>query len=192
MPVPELESMTIRTVVSDTGPLLSVFQSGQLDLFRALYDAVYIPASAWPEYEQHGAGNLVGQLVDTGLIVACELSVSEQAMAWALAEEIALHPLTQDREPQSHYPEAEAMILAGRPELGALDILLDERAAREVAAAHGLPVLGFAGVLIQACRRGLTTPEAARASMFRCQSLGTHYATSFIEGIYRRLKEQVT
>jgi len=50
--------------------------------------------------------------------------------------------------------------------------------------------IGFAGLLIRACQTGHITPEEVRNTMFTCQSLGTHYATNFIEGIYNRLKEE--
>jgi predicted nucleic acid-binding protein len=180
----------VRAAVSDTGPLLSVFQSECLDMFRSLYDKIYIPASTLPEYKQHGAGNLIDALIQEGWVIVCALSSSEKETAWALAEEIAAHPSTRNCEPVEHYPEAEAMVLVERQEIEALDLLLDEMAAREVAKAHGLPVVGFAGVLIRACYRGIITAEVVRNLLLTCQSLGTRYAVAFIEGVYQRLKEQ--
>jgi hypothetical protein len=34
-------------------------------------------------------------------------------------------------------------------------------------------------------------PEEVRDIMLKCVSLGTHYASQFIEGIYRRLIEEI-
>ncbi len=182
--------LPLKCAVSNTGPMISVFQSEQVDLLMSLYDRIYIPSSALPEYTKHGADALIEELIAIGYIVVCELSETEKQEAKQVSEEIANDPLTKDRVPQNHYAEAEAMALMRRPEFQGLEILLDEQAARKVARTLGLSVIGFAGVLIRACKEGQITSDAVREILFRCQSLGTHYATNFIEGIYKRLKEE--
>ncbi|MFQ6040637.1 MAG: hypothetical protein ACE5PV_07255 [Candidatus Poribacteria bacterium] len=186
------EATQLRCAVSNTGPMLSAFQSEQTGLLRALYDRIYIPDSTLSEYEKHGASTLIKEFIDSGFVVVFHLTESEKETARRLSEEIANHPSTKDKQPQNHYPEAEAMVLVSRSELSKFDILLDEQAAREVARKHGLSIIGFAGLLIRACQAGHITPEEVRDTMFTCQSLGTHYATNFIEGIYNRLKEAAT
>jgi predicted nucleic acid-binding protein len=182
---------TLKSAVSNTGPMLSIFQSEKMALLKSLYDRIYIPASTLAEFTKHGAGVLIQELIDAGFIVVCELSENEKETAKRISEEIAAHPLTKDKMAQNHYPEAEAMVLTSRAELQALEILLDEQAAREVAKAHGLSVIGFPGLLIRACKAGQITPEDVRGIMLKCVSLGTHYANHFIEGIFRRLKEEI-
>lgn len=181
----------LKCAVSNTGPMLSIFQSEQVALLKSLYDRIYIPASTLAEFTKHGAGALIQELIDTGFIVVCELSESEKETAKRISEEIAAHPLTKDKGAQNHYPEAEAMVLMGRMELLAPEILLDEQAAREVARAHRLSFIGFPGLLIRACKAGQMTPEDVRDILVKCVSFGTHYASHFIEGIYRRLKEEI-
>jgi predicted nucleic acid-binding protein len=180
-----------KCAVSNTGPMISVFQSDQVELLKSLYDRIYIPNSALPEYTKHGAEALIKELIGVGYMAVCELSGTEKEAAKQISEEIANHPLTMDRIPQNHYAEAEAMVLMNRPELQALEILLDEQAAREVARKHGLSVIGFAGVLVRACKEGRITPEAVRDILCKCRSLGTHYAKEFIKSIYARLKEEL-
>jgi hypothetical protein len=60
------------------------------------------------------------------------LTEAEKDTARQLSEKIANHPLTKDKEPQNHYPEAEAMVLMMQEPISAAEILLDELAAREV------------------------------------------------------------
>jgi len=171
--------------------MLSAFQSEQTRLLRLLYDRIYVPDSTLPEYEKHGAGTLIKELIDSGFVMVCSLTKTEKETARQLSEEIANHTLAKDKEPLNHYPEAEAMVLMTRNEFKPFEILLDEQAAREVARKHGLSVIGFAGLLIRACQAEHITPEEVRDTMFKCQSLGTHYATNFIKGIYEQLKEEI-
>jgi len=179
-----------KCAVSNTGLMLSVFQSEQIELLKSLYDRIYIPASELAEYAKHGAEALIRELINNGFVVVCELNQIEKEEAKRISEKIATLPLTKDKIAQNHYPEAEAMVLASRAELENPEILLDERAAREVAKAGGLSVIGFAGLLIRACKARQMTPERVREIMLQCVSLGTHYAAVFIEDIYRRLQEE--
>jgi predicted nucleic acid-binding protein len=132
-----VDPTSLKCAVSNTGPMLSVFQSEQVALVKSLYDRIYIPASTLAEFTKHGAGALIQELIDVGFIVVCELSEVEKEAAKRISEEIAAHPFAKDKVVQNHYPEAEAMVLTGRAELQAPEILLDEQAAREVAKAHG-------------------------------------------------------
>ncbi|MEK7726823.1 MAG: hypothetical protein AAB354_00350 [candidate division KSB1 bacterium] len=182
--------LSLRGIVSDTGPLLSIFQSDQVTLLRFLYDRVYIPQSTLPEFEKHGAAAPITDLVSNGLIVICELNDHERERAQKLSEEIAIHPLTNDKLPLSHYPEAEAMVLLARSELQTREILLDEQAAREIAKTHGLTVIGFPGLLIRACMAEQITPEEVQDILLKCVSLGTHYSRTLIDGVYDRLKKE--
>lgn len=181
---------SLKCAVSNTGPMLSIFQSEQTDLLKTLYDRIYIPASELAEYAKHGAEALIRELINNGFVIVCELNQIEKEEAKRISEKIATLPLTKDKIAQNHYPEAEAMVLASRAEFENPEILLDERAAREVAKARGLSVIGFAGLLIRVCKAQQLTPEEVREIMLKCVSLGTHYAEVFIENICRQLKEE--
>ena len=182
------EITQLRCAISNTGPMLSAFQSEQTGLLRLLYDKIYIPDSTLPEYEKHGAGTLIKELIDSGFVVVCHLTEAEKDTVRQLSEEIANHPLTKDKEPQNHYPEAETMALMMRESIFATEILLDEFAAREIAQKYGMPMAGFPSILIIACRRGAITPEEVKKILIKCQQKGTHYSNRLIEIVYNAVR----
>lgn len=185
------EQDVIRRVVSNTGPLISALQSERVDILRQLYDVIVIPDSELVEFEKHGAASEIQALIEDGFVVVHTLSDADKKAAQEIAEAIARSPLSKDKEAAHHYPEAEAAVLMNRPELGAREMLLDELAARAIAQERGIPVVGFAGVLIRASRQDLLSPEAVRDALEVCQRQGTHYSDHFIAETYRRLKEGV-
>jgi predicted nucleic acid-binding protein len=80
-------------------------------------------------------------------------------------------------------PEAEAMVIAARPELECTLILLDELAARVVAEEEGLRITGFPGVAGRAGLDGLLTKKDIRHLLSLCQQQGTHYSNQLIEHV---------
>lgn len=181
-----------RVVVSNTGPLISAFQSNRLEILRQLYDVISIPESELAEFKKHDAGGEISQLIDEGFVVVHTLTATEKQVAQEIADAIAQSAHSTDKEAAHHWPESEAMVLMSRPQSTAREILLDERAARAVVQERGLPVIGFAGVLIRASQRGLLSSEEVRDALTLCQQQGTHYSNQFISELYRRLKEGQT
>jgi predicted nucleic acid-binding protein len=135
--------MSERLVVSNTSPLLYLYQVRQLDLLRRLFDTVVVPKA-----------------------VAQELaSGAEQGFD---VPDLATIPWLQVRPP----PEAgmeptfidlgpgEAEVLAfGFAAPGAL-LILDDGRARELAARNGLTFTGTLGLLVRAKQMGLL-PQVA-------------------------------
>jgi len=76
----------------------------------------------------------------------------------------------------------------GRADLQVMELLLDELAAREITEQRGIPIVGFAGILIQACQQGLIGPGEVRDALLECRRQGTRYALVFIEEIHNRLR----
>jgi predicted nucleic acid-binding protein len=58
-----MNSLELKAVVSNTGPLISALQCGRMDILRQFYDLIHIPASELPEYEKHGAGQEIQALI---------------------------------------------------------------------------------------------------------------------------------
>lgn len=174
-------------VLSDTGPLVSAFQSDSFDLLNALVGTIHTTSTClaelieadWREQVQ-AAG---ARLVQIGL------TESETARARQFAEQIAQHPATKMRDPAHHLGEAEIIALAQRAEMRDAIIWLDEHAAREVAADAGLTVSGFAGALLVAVEAGLVNSAQVKNRLERCRQLGTHYSHELIERVYRAAKE---
>ncbi|MGH2521292.1 MAG: hypothetical protein ACRDH2_02210 [Anaerolineales bacterium] len=172
--------------VSNTGPLISAFQSDSLGLVTALFGAVHTPEACLTELNQHGWGEVVSQVGSN--IVGHKLADAEIQQARELARQIAAHPASKDREPSNHLGEAEAMVLTQRAEFAEAVLLLDELAARAVATELRLTLSGFAGVLLLAVEEGLITPEELKERLERCRQQGTHYSVAFIDQIYREAK----
>ncbi len=180
-----------RAAVSNTGPLISTFQANKVSILRLVYDVIFISESELAEFKKHGAAKEIHELINTGFIVVLTLTDLEKQTAQKIAEAIAQSRLSKDKVAQNHYPEAEAIALMERKELQAQEILLDELAARSIATKRGIPVVGFAGVLIRVCRQGLLSAKDVRDILTLCQQQGTHYSNRFIAQVYRRLKEEV-
>ncbi len=73
------------------------------------------------------------------------------------------------------------MVIAQRVALDCEAILLDERAAKEIADEMGLQTIGFMGILGRAGLDGILTKDEIRRLLRICQSQGTHYKDSLIE-----------
>jgi predicted nucleic acid-binding protein len=170
--------------VSNTGPMISAFQCAKVDLLKRYFDAIYIVSSQLNEFERHGAGEQIQKLIREGfIIVASDLTSIEQARAEEIARRIAESPSASVSDYQHHLPEAETMVLMQRRELNCQWILLDEKAAREVAEEIGLNIIGFPGVLGRAGLDGLLSKDEIRRLLTLCQQQGTRYSNALIEHV---------
>jgi len=173
--------------VSDTGPLISIFQSDSLELVATLFGQIHISETCEVELVNHG---WAGAITRAGVtIISHKLTGSEAAQAGDIARRIAAHPSSKNPEPDVHRGEAEVMVLVQRPEFADSVLLLDELTARAVAMELNLWVSGFAGVLLLAVDEALLTADDVKQRLKRCQQQGTHYSSAFIERIYQAAKE---
>ena len=172
--------------ISDTGPLISIFQSDSLDLVTTLVPMIHIPPACVEELIRHGWGEALHSA--RSWIETRFLTEVEKETAWTIARTIAFHPLSRDSVPDNHLGEAQAMALATRPEFANDVLLLDELAARAIAEEMGLALSGFAGVLLVAVQEELLTAEELRERLKTCQAQGTHYSEAFIEQVYLAAK----
>jgi predicted nucleic acid-binding protein len=117
------------------------------------------------------------------------LTAAEAVQAGQIARRIAASPLTKVRDYRHHLPEAEAMVLTQRETLGTSRILLEERAARQVAEELGLPLTGFIGVLLMACDEQLLTPAEVRALLEACRQQGTRYSDDLVDKVCQQCEE---
>lgn len=176
----------VTHAISNTGPLISIFQSDSLNLVTALLPVIHIPPVCGEELIQHGWGE---SLQSAGSRIESHfLTQAEEEMARTIARQIAFHPLSQDPVADNHLGEAQAMALAARPEFVNDVLLLDELAARAVAEEIGLTLSGFAGVLLVAVQKGLLTADELKERLETCQWQGTHCSESFIEQVYLAAK----
>ncbi len=131
-------------VVSDTSPISYLTILGRQDLLHELFDKVAIPRAVARELAASGAPAAARELV------ASPPEWLEVRTATA-APGVGLEALQPG--------ELEAIVLA--EEIRADMLLLDDRAARQVATRRGLTVTGLLGVLLEGANRGLVDlPEA--------------------------------
>lgn len=133
-------------VVSNSTPLIAFARIGELELLRRIVGHVVAPAAVWDEIT--GATNRAG---------ADEV----QRAAWIEVR----RPTSVGGDFAALLDQGEAQTIALAEELGASEVLLDERAARALASARGLKLIGSAGLLVpgegaRPHRRGATVSPA--------------------------------
>ena len=128
-------------VVTNSTPLIALSKINRLELLREVYRSIYIPEEVYTEVVVNGVGK-------------------PGAVEVASANWIICQPVTdKDQVLILHYRtlidlgECGAIVLA--QEIGAERIIIDDRVARQVAIAKGLPVVGTVGVLRVAKAQGI-------------------------------------
>jgi len=130
-------------VVADTGPLIALGRAGCLKLLHDLYKNVLIPPAV--RNELHLGSGRPGARQSAEAFEQGWLQVQEPSADSAQA----LSDLMLVLDPG----EAEAILLA--EEVQCRFLLIDERKGRAIANRRGVPVVGIAGVLLVAKKRGL-------------------------------------
>lgn len=126
-------------IVANTTPISELTKVDYLDLLPQLFGEVIIPEGVFSELKvgQHPAAVIVLQLPWLKV-----MAINNYQKVKALQEKCNLD-----------LGESEAIILA--EEIGAKQLLIDEKAARRVATEKKLPLIGTMGILLLAKRRGL-------------------------------------
>lgn len=173
--------------VSNTGPLISAFQSNSFDLFTEIFAEIHTTAACVAELVKHGWDEEVRATPPQLVIV--KLSGREEESARLFAKRITQHPDTNDNVVANHLGEAEALAISLRPQYRNGVVLLDELAARAIAREIGVKISGFPGVLLLAVQADLITPEELKSRLELCRRLGTHYSLSLIRKVYEMAKQ---
>lgn len=173
-------------VVSNTGPLISAFQSHSLDLMVALFETVHTSEACVAELVGHGWDEALAHAASS--VVQHRLTVPESAKAVEVAKRISADWLSRDSDPDHHLGEAEVIVLVQRPVFSGSLLLLDELAARAIAMENGLTISGFAGALLLAVSEGLISADILRDKLEQCRRQGTHYSLAFIDQVYQAAK----
>lgn len=126
-------------IVSDTTPISELAKVGYLDLLPQLFNQVIIPQGVFYELQmgEHPATQLVKNL------------------SWLEVIEVNNKQLVEDLQKSSKLDLGESEAIALAEEMEASQLLIDEKAARKVALARKLPLIGTMGILLLAKRRGL-------------------------------------
>jgi predicted nucleic acid-binding protein len=128
-------------VVSNSSPLITLARTGQLDLLPRLFGRVNIAEEVRQEVVVRGTGRPAAEAVGNAEWIQSHPAVSTEEMLRLRS----LHPLGAGEL---------ATVLLARSSPADLAII-DERAARRLAQASGLAVIGCVGILEVGFRRGL-------------------------------------
>jgi len=128
-------------VVSNSSPLITLARTGQLDLLRQLFGQVHIAEEVRQEVVVRGAERPAAEAVRN----AEWIESHPTAPAAEMLRLRSLHPLGAGEL---------ATVLLARS-LQADLAIIDERAARRLAQAGGLAVMGCVGIIETGFRRGL-------------------------------------
>lgn len=127
------------TVVSNAGPLIALSRIGRLDILFELYSTIVVPNAVFAEVTH-----------DPDMPGAAEIRQAQQISVVSVAQPAQVTRLLFWLD----QGESEAIVLA--QELGAT-LLIDERKARTISAALGIPLTGTVGVLLEAKRSGIVS-----------------------------------
>ena len=129
----------MKTVVSNTGPLIALASVQKIDILRELFQTVFVPAQVHEEILAGGAR--LGGLP-----------------AYTRADWLIVADLRQPLDPllYSVLDQGEASVIHLARELEVPQVLIDERKGRKVARdIYGLEVMGTARLLVEAKRANL-------------------------------------
>lgn len=162
-------------VVADTGPLIALGRVECLKLLHDLYQDVLIPPAVRDELHL-GSGRpgarQSAEALEQGWLQVQELSAG---LAQALSDlMLVLDP-----------GEAEAILLA--EEMNCKFLLIDERKGRAIANRRGVPVVGIAGVLLAAKKRGLI--DAVMPILQNMEQAGYRMSAGLTKEIARLARE---
>lgn len=120
-------------VVTNSTPLIALSNINRLELLREVYNTIYIPEEVYTEVVINGIGKPGSVAVETADWITCQPVADKDQV-------LILHNRTL-----IDLGECGAIVLA--QEISAERIIIDDRVARQVAIAKGLPVIGTVGVL---------------------------------------------
>jgi predicted nucleic acid-binding protein len=160
-----------REIISNTGPILALAIIGRLDLFRDLFENVFVPEEVHNEILEGGVkGAGLGSYKKAGWIKVRTLST-------------VLDPLLR-----TALDRGEASVIGLARDLKVSQVLIDERKARRIARSiYGLNVFGSARVLVEAKRMGLL--ENVAQALNEMREAGYWMADSIVEEALRRAGE---
>jgi len=181
-----VQSLDTAVAISNTGPLISIFQSDSFELMTQIFDEVWISDACRSELIEHGWSDAI-QAAGAKLVIV-ELTTDEKQAALSIAQQIALHPRTNDPVAENHLGEAQVIVVAQREQHQDDPLLLDELAARAVAEQYDVNLSGFPGMLLLAVQDKLISAEELKSRLETCREKGTHYGLSLIQKVYEMAK----
>lgn len=143
-------------VVVNAMPLIALSMIGQLSLLHEMFDEVIVPTAVYDEVVTRGRGR-------PG---AAELAQADWLQVMPFQGAPTIEPMLLGLD------AGELSVLLVAQELRPDWVIIDERLARRVAQAIGLPVKGTLGVLLAATWAGLLSRQEALEALDRLLAAG--------------------
>ncbi len=155
-------------IVSDTSPICYLLLIDQINILPKLYGLVTIPQAVFDELQALEAPEVVRNWL-------------AKPPEWLQIQAVSIYA---NLELQRLDPgEREAILLA--EQLNAGLIILDDKAARQMARARGLKVIGLLGILKDATKAGMLND--VRTNLERLREVGFWVAPSLLEQILKEM-----
>ncbi len=158
-------------VVVNATPLISLALLGRLSLLNEMFDEVIVPQAVYAEVIQGGAGKPGADALaeaDWLNVVSADVSLTIEPLLLGLdAGELEVLLLARQIEPDW--------------------VIIDERLARRVAFAMGLPVKGTLGILLAAVLAGLLSRQEALDDLQRLLARGIRIAPRWQQWFWTEL-----
>lgn len=156
-------------VIVNNTPMVAFYLFQRFDLFRDLFDEVFIPQAVYSEF----------------------LAVDQAKRATALAHAPWIKVIAlQDSSKKATFTnldEGEAEVLAVAQERNARLVIVDEERARKLARRLELPLSGTLGILILAKENGLI--DAIRPFIKILQNAGFHFSETLLANVFVAVNE---
>lgn len=159
-------------VVVNATPLISLALLGRLSLLKQMFEEVIVPLAVHEEVVVHGVGRPGSEA----------LAAADWLTVMPIDASVAIEPLLLGLDAG----ELEVLLLARQitPDW----VIVDERLARSVAFALGLPVKGTLGILLAAVLAGLLSKEQALADLNELVERGIRIAPRWRKWFERELE----
>lgn len=159
-------------VVVNATPLISLALLGRLSLLKQMFEEVIVPLTVHEEVVVHGVGRPGSEA----------LAAADWLTVMPIDASVAIEPLLLGLDAG----ELEVLLLARQitPDW----VIVDERLARSVAFALGLPVKGTLGILLAAVLAGLLSKEQALADLNELVERGIRIAPRWRKWFERELE----
>ena len=155
-------------IVADSTPLIAFARIGRLELLERIVGHLIVPQAVFDEVA--GAQTRPGSLE-----IPSARWLEVRAVESVPAELVRL------------IDHGECEVIALAEQIAAEEVLIDERAARAVASARGLVVVGTAGLLVRAKVGGLL--DAVAPVLEAMRSNGIRYSDRFVAELLRGIGE---
>ncbi len=133
--VKTLQTNNIREIITSTSPIIALSMVGRLPLLWELFDKVYVPKTVIHELTSSAHES------DYGRKEILEVIKEEKVIAYSVKDELLVHRMYG----KLHNGELETII--GGKELDVDFVLIDEKAARNMAKTFFLTPIGSLGIL---------------------------------------------